>query len=350
MCEAPVPDESRSDRRTRSSDRHLPPASHWNNRIRHLLSYVLRPCGSLGRPVEELQAWELRWTDDSRQSKVLHCQELSRARTPQRFAPSRARCVCRTAMIDRLLFRNHVYTVANATYRIRDMCAPGRIERGSMTEDTTTVRTANATSKLGLPAMTAMVVGSMVGAGVFQLPSRFASETGVYGGGDLLGDCRHRNAHPRVRISESCEAQTESGQRRVRLRPRGIRRLPRVPFRSWLLGFRMRRKCILLGADHDHRVAAVPGSRTGSGFRRHLVGVRGVGSRGVGVLLPHPQRCEGSCMDQHDCHRREIGSAAAVPGSRDLLLRSRRLRGQSDRRVRPSRRGTPCFSRCKAPC
>ena len=37
------------------------------------------------------------------------------------------------------------------------------------------------TSKLSLPALTAMVVGSMVGAGVFQLPSRFASQTGVYG-------------------------------------------------------------------------------------------------------------------------------------------------------------------------
>lgn len=34
---------------------------------------------------------------------------------------------------------------------------------------------------LGLPALTAMVVGSMVGAGVFQLPARFAGETGVYG-------------------------------------------------------------------------------------------------------------------------------------------------------------------------
>ncbi|NNC13534.1 amino acid permease [Planctomonas sp. JC2975] len=36
-------------------------------------------------------------------------------------------------------------------------------------------------SKLSLPALTAMVVGSMVGAGVFQLPARFASQTGVYG-------------------------------------------------------------------------------------------------------------------------------------------------------------------------
>lgn len=38
-----------------------------------------------------------------------------------------------------------------------------------------------APKKLSLPALTAMVVGSMVGAGVFQLPARFATQTGVYG-------------------------------------------------------------------------------------------------------------------------------------------------------------------------
>lgn len=38
-----------------------------------------------------------------------------------------------------------------------------------------------AASKLSLPALTGMVVGSMVGAGVFQLPARFASQTGVVG-------------------------------------------------------------------------------------------------------------------------------------------------------------------------
>src|SRR5690606_30434363 len=37
------------------------------------------------------------------------------------------------------------------------------------------------TDKLTVPALTAMVVGSMVGAGVFQLPARFASQTGIYG-------------------------------------------------------------------------------------------------------------------------------------------------------------------------
>jgi amino acid transporter len=38
-----------------------------------------------------------------------------------------------------------------------------------------------APSKMTLPTLTAMVVGSMVGAGVFSLPTRFATATGVAG-------------------------------------------------------------------------------------------------------------------------------------------------------------------------
>ncbi|MEF3405123.1 basic amino acid/polyamine antiporter [Agromyces sp. CCNWLW203] len=45
----------------------------------------------------------------------------------------------------------------------------------------TATTTTTAPDKLSVPALTAMVVGSMVGAGVFTLPQRFASETGVYG-------------------------------------------------------------------------------------------------------------------------------------------------------------------------
>lgn len=40
---------------------------------------------------------------------------------------------------------------------------------------------AKSPGKLSLPALTAMVVGSMVGAGVFTLPQRFEGQTGVYG-------------------------------------------------------------------------------------------------------------------------------------------------------------------------
>jgi arginine:ornithine antiporter/lysine permease len=38
-----------------------------------------------------------------------------------------------------------------------------------------------ATTKLSMPTLVMMVVGSMVGAGVFSLPSRFAGSTGVAG-------------------------------------------------------------------------------------------------------------------------------------------------------------------------
>jgi arginine:ornithine antiporter/lysine permease len=41
--------------------------------------------------------------------------------------------------------------------------------------------TVTAPSKMTLPTLTAMVVGSMVGAGVFSLPTRFATATGVAG-------------------------------------------------------------------------------------------------------------------------------------------------------------------------
>jgi arginine:ornithine antiporter/lysine permease len=46
---------------------------------------------------------------------------------------------------------------------------------------TETGRPASAPAKLALPSLVAMVVGSMVGAGVFSLPGRFAQETGVAG-------------------------------------------------------------------------------------------------------------------------------------------------------------------------
>lgn len=49
-----------------------------------------------------------------------------------------------------------------------------------MTSTDTTTQSGNA-AKLTVPTLTALVVGSMVGAGVFSLPRRFAQETGVTG-------------------------------------------------------------------------------------------------------------------------------------------------------------------------
>jgi arginine:ornithine antiporter/lysine permease len=41
--------------------------------------------------------------------------------------------------------------------------------------------TASKSDKVSLPTLTAMVVGSMIGSGVFLLPRRFGTETGVFG-------------------------------------------------------------------------------------------------------------------------------------------------------------------------
>src|SRR4051812_20520215 len=51
----------------------------------------------------------------------------------------------------------------------------------AMAESGTATADVSAPQKLTFMTMTAMVVGSMVGAGVFSLPRRFAQETGVAG-------------------------------------------------------------------------------------------------------------------------------------------------------------------------
>jgi arginine:ornithine antiporter/lysine permease len=50
-----------------------------------------------------------------------------------------------------------------------------------MNAGTDTVSGTSSAQKLTFVTLTAMVVGSMVGAGVFSLPRRFAQETGVAG-------------------------------------------------------------------------------------------------------------------------------------------------------------------------
>src|SRR3954463_2325799 len=45
----------------------------------------------------------------------------------------------------------------------------------------TDASTEKSSDKVSLPTLTAMVVGSMIGSGVFLLPRRFGTETGVLG-------------------------------------------------------------------------------------------------------------------------------------------------------------------------
>ena len=56
--------------------------------------------------------------------------------------------------------------------------------------------------KMKLGTLTAMVVGGMVGAGVFSLPRNFAQATGVY-----VDHCRCRHVDAGLRIPEPCQPQ-----------------------------------------------------------------------------------------------------------------------------------------------
>src|SRR5512146_2655167 len=58
---------------------------------------------------------------------------------------------------------------------------PGAIGGKHMASVETDVRASAEVRKFSLTTLTAMVVGSMVGAGVFSLPRNFALATGVFG-------------------------------------------------------------------------------------------------------------------------------------------------------------------------
>ena len=85
------------------------------------------------------------------------------------------------------------------------------------------------TQKLSLFALTAMVVGAMVGAGIFSLPRTFAIATGPFGA--IIAWCiagtRHVHAGPGV--PGAGRAQARPRRRRLRLCQGGLRRLSGLP-------------------------------------------------------------------------------------------------------------------------
>jgi hypothetical protein len=69
--------------------------------------------------------------------------------------------------------------------------------------------------KLSLGALIALVVGSMVGSGIFALPSAFGRATGVLGGLICVEHRGRRNAVRGLRLSEAVAAQTRIGFRHL---------------------------------------------------------------------------------------------------------------------------------------
>ena len=107
--------------------------------------------------------------------------------------------------------------------------------------NTDTGSTQSSAQKLSFATMTAMVVGGMVGAGVFSLPRRFAQETGIAGAliawliagtGMLMLAFVFQSLAMR-------KPDLDAG--RLRLREGRVRRVPRLLLRVRLLGQRLRR-------------------------------------------------------------------------------------------------------------
>ena len=81
-------------------------------------------------------------------------------------------------------------------------------QSGSDVTDTNRSRRSRATaSGVTLATLTAMVVGGMVGAGVFSLPRRFATGDRGLRGADRLGHRRHRHADARLRVPDAGDPQ-----------------------------------------------------------------------------------------------------------------------------------------------
>ena len=80
--------------------------------------------------------------------------------------------------------------------------------------------TASKSDKVSLPPLTAMVVGSMIGSGVFLLPRRFGTETGVFGGSSP--GCWNVDAG--LRLSAAGHPTTRARRRHIRLCEGRIRR------------------------------------------------------------------------------------------------------------------------------
>ena len=99
----------------------------------------------------------------------------------------------------------------------------------------------SATAKLSLATMTAMVVGGMVGAGVFSLPRRFAQETGVAGAliAWLIAGTGMLMLAFVFQTLAMRKPDLDAG--RLRLRQGRLRRVPRLLLRVRLLGQRLRR-------------------------------------------------------------------------------------------------------------
>jgi hypothetical protein len=123
-------------------------------------------------------------------------------------------------------------------------------------------RTEQASDKVSLPTLTAMVVGSMIGSGVFLLPRRFGTETGVLGA-IIAWTIAGTGMLMLAFVFQRLATRKPDLDGNLRVRQGRVRRLRRVQFGDRVLGIRLRGQYLVLGAHHGNAECARARIRSG---------------------------------------------------------------------------------------
>ena len=178
--------------------------------------------------------------------------------------------------------------------------------------------------KLPLLTLTAMVVGGMVGAGVFSIPRNFAQATGVYGaliawtiagaGMLMLAFVFQTLANRKPDLDAGVYAYARAGF---------------GPYVGFFSAFGYWASACVGNVSYWILIKSTLGAffpALGQGNTLIAVAISSVGIWAFHFLVL--QRRQGSRGDQQDRDHRQGHSAAVVPGAGDLLPQARRLRGQ----------------------
>ena len=160
---------------------------------------------------------------------------------------------------------------------------------------------ASSDQKMTRMALTAMVVGGMVGAGHLLAPPDLCERHRSAGRGHRLAHRRHRHVHAGARVPGAGRAQARPRRRRLRLRQGRLRRLSRAPVGVRLLDRQLHRQRLVLGADQVDAGRVLPGLRR----RQHGDRDRGGLDRHLAVPLPDPARRAAGRGHQQDRHHRQ---------------------------------------------